>query len=179
MARVGRRLVRVSIASCLFAIVAASADEAQAFPGPTPPGTVKALYNPATGDIHVSVNSVLSWYVESKSVALTGAPAILPAIAGTLKTDNDARIGQSSFGAKLSYQDHNLGPVAATGLRLREFYLRWSTDFGAPEQEIQFPVPEPAGVTLAGFAAAALVALRRRRDARGLTIGSDARDSIS
>lgn len=132
-------------------------------PGPTPAGTAKAEYNPATGAIKVSVNGVLSWYVESLTGGLTGSAATLPAVGGALNTDNDARVGQSSFGSQLNYQDHNLGNVAAVGLPAGNLIIRSSAAFGAPEIEgIVTFVPEPATFALVGFAGLALVAARRR-----------------
>lgn len=149
-------------AAVMLALVAASAAQAQMIPGPTPPGTVKAFYNPATGGIYVSVNSVLSWYIESATDAMTGQPAILPDVTGGLNTDNDARVGQSSFGAQFSYENHFLGRVAAPGLPFSSLVLRSSAGFGQSEMTGgPILIPEPSSVALA--AAAMLSLLRRRR----------------
>ena len=96
---------------------------------------VSGTYNPATGEITVSIVDSNGWIVESTAGAvMTGdAPINLPS-AGGLVTDSDIRIGESNLGV-FSY-DITLGNVAQTGLpddgTLRIF---WSDGLGLPTQD--------------------------------------------
>ena len=99
---------------------------------PAAPGSATAHYDPTTGEIEIDVNGVVNWYIEEVGGAvMTGdAPAgLLPA--NGLITDNDVRVGQSGF-APMSYLDHSLGNVAASGIpqsgNLRIF---WNSSLGA------------------------------------------------
>lgn len=162
-------MIKNLIASLAVGACLAGASFAQApvlTPGPAPNQNTIGGYNPATGQIIVSVNNVLSWYIESSSGAMTGAAATLPPIGGALNTDNDARIGQSSFGATLTYADANLGLVAALGKDLSDFVIKSSAAFGAPEvtgQMVLLGVPEPASAAMAALAGIAMVGYGRRK----------------
>ena len=114
-------------------------------------GEARAEYNPNTGGISVSVNTVNSWIIESTAgEVMTGdEPIGLPA-AGGLVTNNNSRIGEAHI-LQFSY-DVNLGNVAATNIpndgTLRIF---WVEALGTPllSQPIVFnhSLPENAPPT--------------------------------
>ena len=79
--------------------------------------TASATYDPATGEIAVSVTAVSNWYVTSASESMTGSAAgadSLP-LAGGFLSDSDIRIGEWLPGGNFSY-NVDLGAVAATDL---------------------------------------------------------------
>lgn len=97
-----------------------------------PADSATAEYNPNTGEISVSADSVVNWYVQSGSSALTGdAPAGIPN-AGGLLTDNDTRIGESDFN-EFGY-DVDLGAVAETSLDPNDLSIKWNSFLGDPTQ---------------------------------------------
>ena len=99
-------------------------------------GEARAEYNPNTGGISISVNTVTSWLIESTvGDVMTGdEPIGLPAAAG-LVTNSNTRIGEAHIN-HFSY-DINLGNVAATNLpndgTLRIF---WSANLGTPALDL-------------------------------------------
>ena len=114
-----------------------------------------AKYDPATGQIVVSVDGVNNWYLESASFSLTGdEPSGLPADGG-LVTNHDQRIGESSL--NLFNYEVNLGYVAEPGLPEDDLVIFWSEGLGEPEQSIPVSygsiVPEPTSMllTVLGF----------------------------
>jgi hypothetical protein len=130
-----------------------------------PAGEVRGEYDPDTGNIQISVNSVTNWFVEHVGFAsMTGdAPAGLPA-GGGLVAENDLRIGETNFSSSMTY-DVDLGNVAITGIpddgTLRVF---WNASVGAPIQD--FPVafvPEPSTFAMAALGLFGVTATRRRR----------------
>jgi len=134
-------------------------------------GAATAEYDPITGEIVVSVNEVLNWYIEQVGgSAMTGPDSASPPLplASGLVSDSDVRVGETAF-APFSYSDVNLGAVAATGLAddgsLKIF---WNTGFGLPLQEalVSFAVvPEPTAIALAVLGWGSLLIRRRRRAA--------------
>ena len=124
---------------------------------------VSAVYDPVTGNIEVTVDSVVNWYVEKVGDAvMTGAaPVGLPG-GGGLVTDNDVRIGETAF-APFSYAQ-DLGPVAQTGLPGDgSLVVFWNASLGGALQSAPVEVPEPTSLALAGLAICGVVATRRRR----------------
>jgi hypothetical protein len=154
---------RLTIALALVAVFAVSND-ALATPM-APAGEVRGEYDPDTGNIQISVNSVTNWFVEHVGFAsMTGdAPAGLPAGGGSVG-DNDLRIGETNFLSSMTY-DVDLGNVAITGIpdngTLRVF---WNASAGVPTQD--FPVafvPEPSTFAMAALGLFGVTATRRRR----------------
>jgi|GEM_PF-1162314 len=125
-------------------------------PGSAVPGTAIAQYDPATGQIVVSVSDVNNWYVESASASLTGAvPTGLPG-AGGLVSDNDVRVGESML-ALFSYTDKNLGNLAVAGLPVGDLKIFWNAGLGQPvemqsvvylDSAVAVVVPEPTSLGL-------------------------------
>lgn len=137
-------------------------------PGPASAGSVVAEYDTTTGEIIVSVDGVLNWFIEAADGAaiMTGDPvANLPGSAGGLVTDNDFRVGESNFGGVFGYTDLDLGAVAMPGLAQGDLVARWQTGFGSPEQSVEvIVVPEPTGIVLLGLGA--WIVAGRRRDSQ-------------
>ena len=136
--------------------------------GDAPPagaGEATATYNPYTGQIEVSVNGVVNWYVENvgSSIMTGAAPSGLPG-GGGLVTDNDTRIGETAF-APFAY-DVDLGNVAATGYggAVDTLKIFWNASLGGALQSAAVViVPEPTSLALAGLAVCGVLATRRRR----------------
>ena len=89
--------------------------------------------------------------------------AVLPNNGG-LVTNSATRVGEAGLG-NFSFQDLDLGNVAATGLpddgSLRIF---WSSGLGVPAQDIAVTfIPEPTTLALAALGLCGIVATRRRR----------------
>ena len=104
-------------------------------PGAAPLGSAIGEYDPDTGEIVVSVSGVNNWYVEHLGTAsMTGdAPLGLPNSGGLL-TDNDFRVGESSFDV-FSFTDLNLGNVAAPLLPADgKLQIFWNTGLGSALQ---------------------------------------------
>jgi len=94
------------------------------------PGTADAEYNSNTGEITVSANDVVNWYVGSDSSSLTGdAAANIPA-GGGLLTDNDNFVGESAISA-FSYADVNIGAVAPPCLDEGDLSVNWNSSLGS------------------------------------------------
>ena len=156
---------RLTIALALVAVFAVSND-ALATPM-APAGEVRGEYDPAIGEIRVSVNSVLNWYVEHVGfTSMTGdAPAGLPGIAGNLVTDTDTRIGEFSPTSTPFSYDLNLGNVAATSIPDDgTLMLFWNPQLGVPIESIAVGfVPEPSTFAMLAFGLFGVMATRRRR----------------
>lgn len=139
-------------------------------PGPAPDGTAIAEYDPATGEITVSVTNIVNWFVESSSSSLTGPDDAAPALpqAGGLVGDNDIRIGETVLGIPMIYTDINLGQVAQSGLPVGDLNIFWNPSFGVgpfsqPVVYLGQPVPEPASLVLAAFGLLGMFYFRRHR----------------
>jgi len=138
-------------------------------PGPAPDGTAIAEYDPATGEITVSVTNIVNWYVESSSASLTGPDNATPALpqAGGLVGDNDIRIGELT-GSPMTYTDIFLGQVAELGLPLGDLNIFWNPSLGVgpfsqPVVYLGQPVPEPASLVLASLGLLGMFYFRRHR----------------
>ena len=139
-------------------------------PSPAVSGTASAEYNPVTGEISVSVNGVVNWYVEHVGQSsMTGpddAASVLPQ-AGGLITDNDIRIGETTF-SEFSY-DVDLGAVAATGIANDgSLKIFWNSGLGSMAEMalVSFAiVPEPTTLVMSMLSLASLSMIRRRRAA--------------
>lgn len=132
-------------------------------PGPVDIGKGAACYNPATGEIVVSMNRVQVWFIESFSESLTGATPIFSGMA-EFETDNDGSIGQADLSASVfTFTDHNLGPVAVTGLPLSDLIIAWYPTISSHllSAPVTLCVPEPTAVTLSLIAAT--IFWRRRK----------------
>jgi hypothetical protein len=127
-----------------------------------PVNTVRAEYNPAIGNIKISANKVLNWYVEHFGHdSMTGDdPVGLPSAFG-LVSDNDKRIGESWFSQFSA--DLDLGNVAATGIPDDgSLQICWNYALSPPEEcfPIKF-VPEPTSFTLSVLALCFITTRRR------------------
>ncbi len=122
--------------------------EAHAFLGPAPVATAIADYDPATGQISVSINGVNNWWVQSLSSGLTGdEPSHSPLIPVSLQTNNDEIFGETAF-AVASATDVSLGNVAALNLPAGDLFINWS--IGLASGPFQLPVSyvfNPIGMT--------------------------------
>jgi len=132
---------------------------------PLPPPSM-AQYNPATGEIVVSVFGVNNWYILSDSRGLTGdAPTGIPA-GGGLLSDNDEIIGETSF--SIFTYDLNLGNVAALNLPPGDLSIFWNNGLGEPVQSASViyngasEVPEPSTLILVVSILCGVLARRHR-----------------
>lgn len=163
---------RFAVALALVAVLSVS-NEALATPI-APIGEVRGEYDPNTGNIEISINSVVNWYVEHVGFAsMTGdAPAGLPA-GGGLVSDNDLRIGETNLSFSMTY-GVDLGNVAILGIpdngTLRVF---WNTSSGVPVQDFAVAfIPEPSTFTMIalGLFGFGVMATGRRRAMEGEAI---------
>ena len=138
-------------------------------PGPATLGTATAEYDPATGQIVVSVDGVNNWYIERVSSSLT-IDAHTGLLAASLVTDNDTRIGESTL-ALFSYSDQNLGNVAEAGLPLGDLRIYWNAGLGQPleMQQVTYlgvaaivSLPEPTTLSLLMLGLGSLATRRRK-----------------
>lgn len=151
----------IALAVCFVSILPCAAS---AFPGPVGTGEACAFYDPVTGEIVISYNGINNWYIESATDSLTGAsPAGLPLLGGLI-TDNDTRIGESSF-LLGTVTDHDLGPVAAPGLSAADLTLTWTAGLGGAIQQINFAekIPEPTAIALTAIGLLTFCTYRRKR----------------
>jgi hypothetical protein len=136
-----------------------------------PVGEVRGEYDPINGNIQISTNSVVNWYVEHVGFSsMTGDnPLGLPAGGGAV-TDSILRIGETNFSASMTY-DVNLGNVAIAGI-LNDGTLSvfWNTAPGLPTQRLAVdfvsapsPVPIPAAIWLFGTALIGLIGFGKRK----------------
>ena len=132
---------------------------------PVPPPAL-VFYDPTTGEITVSVEGVINWYIESESLGFTGDdPVGIPA-SGGLVSDTDGIIGETKF-SHMSYTV-NLGNVAETSLPHGDLSVFWNTGLGEPLLSTSVvytsstEIPEPTALALTSLAALALLTLRRR-----------------
>ncbi|MCA9230505.1 MAG: PQQ-dependent sugar dehydrogenase [Planctomycetales bacterium] len=164
LAAPGDNLVDAADAGVMLASLAAPS-------APEIPGTATAEYNPATGEIIVTVDSVSNWYIESGSSSLTAKGLTALLTPGSLATDNDTRIGETAL-ERFSFSNHSLGIIAEAGLPLGDLTLVWNAGWGQPLQRspLQYlgaveslAVPEPTTVCLLAIGLAICHA-RTRRD---------------
>ena len=97
------------------------------------PGFAQAIYHRHSGDLQVTVDDVVNWFVISASHGLTGEPIDTAQLAGGLISDNDRLVGETSL-ESFSYRQANIGPVAAAGLAEGDLSLRFVSELGTPEQ---------------------------------------------
>lgn len=100
---------------------------------------IDATYDYVSGRIIVHVTSVVEWYIESFDHQLTGPDdvvlaGILPTSASSFVTNNDERIGESSFGMPYTYT-LDLGRVAEEDIAPGKLVLRTTYSFGDIERE--------------------------------------------
>lgn len=159
------RFILLSATLAAFSI----ASPTYAFPGPAPPGTAIADYNPLTGEIAVSINGVITWHIDSLSSSLTGdEPSHTPIIPDSIPVNEDDRIGELYF-LVATGTNVSLGNVAATGLPLSDLTISWVPGLGLPlfSAPVSYDflplVPEPTTLTLAAFSLFGLCCRRRNR----------------
>ncbi|MDA0659328.1 MAG: hypothetical protein O3C60_10845 [Planctomycetota bacterium] len=96
------------------------------------PGTARGVFNLISGQLSISTNGVVRWYVESPSGGLIGLPPNnLPHTTGTVE-DTDERIGESAT-EPFTVTDIDLGHVGLP--RLPDLKLFYQTSPAAPIQE--------------------------------------------
>jgi len=125
-------------------------------PGPAPPGTAIAEYNPATGEFIVSVGNIMSWNLQSDGLftqeGLMGVQDVLPLGEGfTLVSANPSTVGEGAFGSQMTYTDVHLGPLVLPGTDVSEFTLEYVAGFGSPKEYGTITVnviPEPGTVVM-------------------------------
>lgn len=151
-----------------------SAQVATAQVGPVDPETACAQYDPTTGSVVVSTDTIWNWFFTSNG-NLTGDPA--QGLTQQLTTDNDNTIGEGSFIAAFSYTNLNLGNVAVTGLTANDFVFKYTIGGFSGGEEIEVPmkigdnsggdpvIPEPTTLALAGLGLCGVLTTRRRRNA--------------
>ena len=128
-------MIRFSVVVFFVLAVSSSVALAGTGPGPAPEGGALGQYDPATGQIVVSVNNILAWVVEYHGAdAMTGdEPMNLPG-AGGIIGNSDTRISEHNV-AKFSYTNLDLGNVAQPGLPDDgNLIISWAPDFGTPTQ---------------------------------------------
>ncbi len=98
-------------------------------------GSASAVYDDSTGEIEITVDSVLCWNLVSAD-NFTGddlgdLDEILPAgSAYNLLTRHEDAVGEAAFGATMTYSALDLGAIAATGLETTDFVLEFVTGYG-------------------------------------------------
>ena len=137
-------------------------------PGTATAGTAVARYDPATGEVTVSVDDVMIWGLfgegEFTGSDLGGFGEALPPRPLALISANENGVSEGTFDGLLSYRDVNLGKLVEPGTDPAELSLEFVVGFGHPRlQGTITVVPEPAsGVMLVG-GLLGLWWLRRRR----------------
>ena len=150
---------------CVLVLNSSSVNNAIADPGPAPAGTAIAEYDFSTGEIIVSVDSVINWYVESSSASLSGPDGATPPLplAGGAVGDSDSKIGESSL-PQFTYTDINLGQVALPGLPLSDLLVYWNPSLGEgpfSQPVVYTGIPEPSSLVLGVFSTMAFLFSRR------------------
>ncbi len=135
---------------------------------PLPPPSM-AQYNPATGEIVVSVYGVNNWYIESLSGGLTGdEPSHTPIIPGSLFTNSSSVIGETGFAVVVTGENVSLGNVAALNLPPGDLSIFWNNGLGVPVQSASViyngasEVPEPSTLILVVSILCGVLARRHR-----------------
>ncbi len=100
-------------------------------------GSASAVYDDSTGEIEITVDSVLCWNLISADNFtgddLADLDEILPAgSAYNLLTRHEDAVGEASFSATMTYSALDLGAIAATGLETTDFVLEFVTGYGEP-----------------------------------------------
>lgn len=129
---------------------------------------VAAIYYSNSGRIAVDVDDVIEWYIESFDHQLTGPDdvvltGVLPTNQFSLVTNNDERVGESSFNSPYTYS-LDLGRIAATNILPGRLVIRTTIRFS--QVEMEFPVryvPEGANGPNLCIGCLALILLRRQR----------------
>ena len=140
--------------------------------GPANDGIAAAEYNPATGEVRIFADGVMSWSLisdgEFTDTGLTALTDVLPlGDAANLASLNENTIGEGGFNGTMSYADAALGAIVPAGTDPSQLTLQYVTGFGAePQIGAINVVPEPG--TLAMLLACALGAglIWRRRCSR-------------
>ena len=116
-------------------LIASTASFAFALPGAAPTDSAIGEYDPATGQIVVSINGVNNWWVERVGYsAMTGDdPSGLPT-SGGLVSNNDVRVGESSFTVD-TFTDLNLGNIAEPNIPADgSLQIFWNAGLGAIQE---------------------------------------------
>ncbi len=129
-------------------------------------GVASAVYDPATGEITVTADDIVNWYIEGP---LSGTPLSLAELGDGEKTDNPFRVGETSFdGTPLNYVA-DLGAIAELGLSQGDLTISWNAALGSPLQSAAVNVlgsqviPEPATLTLLSLGLFGCLAAGRRK----------------
>lgn len=133
--------------------------------GPADPGTVRATLDVTTGELVVSANGVVNWFIEHPSPVF---PAPLVPKGGAPGDHFDPppyrRVGETNL-HPFSYENHNFGAVTAPGVSC-QFTLAWNSALGSPLQNGTVRcVPEP-GVTSLWIGGLVALSFRRRSQGR-------------
>jgi len=96
-------------------------------PGPTDPGTAKAVYNALSGEWKVSVNGLMSWSFVSLGLfrpdvrdVVLAAGDLPSAPFGTFLSANSNTVGEASFGLPLAYTNTSVGNIVDPALTPEE-----------------------------------------------------------
>ncbi len=121
-----------------------------------------AHYNPATGEVSISIDEVLSWTLTGKAEfqtdRLAGAKDVLESDGGfTLISAHAGMIGEANLLAPMTYSNLDLGPIVATGTDAAELTLQYVAGYGQPIRQgkiILVEGPAADGPTAEDLAAA-------------------------
>jgi len=139
--------------------------------GPAADGTAAAEYNPATGEVRIFADGVMSWSLISDGdftgAGLAALSDVLPlGDPANLASLNENTVGEGGFHGTMSYGNVALGAIVPAGTNPSQLTLEYVTGFGAePQIGTINVVPEPSTVALLAFGLLGVAAglWRRRR----------------
>ncbi len=140
--------------------------------GPIEPGTAAAEYNPATGEVKVTVDGVMNWSLTSDGLFagsdLDALQDVLPlGDAANLVSANPNTVGEGlPGGSPFSYQEVDLGQIVEPGTDAGSLQLVFVSGFGSEPQIGSINVvPEPGSLMILLSGGLALLWIWRRRRA--------------